>query len=167
MELAAQSLLDRAQLVGQWCIEAGENLRIAQHRDSLRYATVGSGEYKPSLVKFSPGQFVYVQRPTVTNTLQIQARPNILHVVEVRPGGTIVLQGKCGTTCHQNVKNLAPCHLPCIDPAIDPTLARVSEDLPCEVCRFPDRAAQMLLCDNCNTGYLPIGRRQLPCVHVF
>jgi hypothetical protein len=150
---AAESLLQRAALVQQLCVEAGSNLQVAQHRDTLRYAMIRSGEYKPSLVKFWPGQFVYVRRSNVVNTLQIPAYPQILRVVELRPGGVAILQGKCGSTIHQSIKNLAPCHLPGIDPTVDPTLARVSADHPCEVCRFPDREGEMLLCDNCNTGW--------------
>jgi hypothetical protein len=62
-----------------------------------------------------------------THTLQLRARPNnILRVVEVRPGGAVVLQGKCGTSIvHQNNKNLAPCHsfnIIYIDPTVDVTL---------------------------------------------
>jgi hypothetical protein len=98
---------------------------------------------------------VYVQESItiVANTLQVKARPNILRVVEVRPGGAVVLQGKCGTTTHQNITNLAPCHLPGIDPSIDVTLQHVPVDHVCEVCRFPDKESRMLLCDNCNTGW--------------
>jgi len=146
-DLAAESLLARAKMVEQMCVEAGNNLKIAQHRDSLRYALIRSGEYKPSLMKFYAGQFVYVQETNVANTLQVRARPNILRVVDVRPGGSVILQGKCGTTINQNIKNLAPCHLPNIDPTIDVTLQPVPADHACEVCRFPDRASRMLLCD--------------------
>jgi hypothetical protein len=152
-ELAAQSLLQRAKRVQSICPEAFGNLLIAQHRDSLRYAMVRSGSFQPTLVKFFPGQFVYVQRPSQSNTLQVRARPEILRVVAVNPGGAVTLQGKCGKTVQQNVENLAPCFLPNIDPTIDPTLGHVSIDHPCEVCRFVNRAGEMLLCDNCNTGW--------------
>lgn len=151
--VASESLLQRAQLVQRICPEAFGNLLIAQHRDSLRYAMVRSGSFQPTLVKFFPGQFVYVQRPSVANTLQVKARPEILRVVAVNPGGAVTLQGKCGTTVQQNVENLAPCFLPNIDPTIDPTLTHVSGDHPCEVCRFVNRPDKMLLCDNCNTGW--------------
>lgn len=152
-ELAAESLLQRAKHVQRICPEAFGNLLIAQHRDSLRYAMVRSGSFQPTLVKFFPGQFVYVQRPSQSNTLQVRARPEILRVVAVNPGGAVTLQGKCGRTVQQNVENLAPCFLPNIDPTIDATLAYVSSDHPCEVCRFVNRADKMLLCDNCNTGW--------------
>lgn len=152
-EAAAASLLERAKRVSAACPEAFGNLLIAQHRDSLRYAMVRSGSFQPTLVKFFPGQFVYVQRPNQANTLQIKARPEILRVVAVNPGGSVTLQGKCGTTTQQNMENLAPCFLPNIDPTIDPTLSHVSASHPCEVCRFVNRPGHMLLCDNCNTGW--------------
>jgi len=151
--LAAESLLQRAAWVRAMCVEAGDNLLIAQHRDTKRYAMVRQGSYKPSLVEFQPGQFVYVQRADKSNSLQIKARPNVLRVVDIRPGGTVTLQGKCGSTTEQHVSNLAPCHLPGIDPTIDPTVARPPADHPCEVCRLPNRPASMLLCDNCNSGW--------------
>jgi hypothetical protein len=152
-DLAAECLLQRAALVKQLCPEAMANLQIAQHRDKKRYAQIHSGTYKPTVLKFFPGQFVYVQDHDVQNTLQIKARPEILRVVAVRPQGQVTLQGKCGTTIQQNIVNLAPCHLPNIDPTVDPTLARPPEDLPCEVCNSPYDEARMLLCSNCATGW--------------
>ena len=80
------------------------------------------------------------------------ARGEILRVVEVRSGGAVTLEGKCGRRITNNVSNLAPCHLP-VDPTIDPTLAHPSAGQPCEVCRFPDDAARMLLCDACGGGW--------------
>ena len=41
----AQQLTERAQLMQQAASMAGQNLLIAQHRDSLRYARVRSGGY--------------------------------------------------------------------------------------------------------------------------
>jgi hypothetical protein len=164
-EAAAASLLERAKRVQQVCPEAFGNLLIAQHRDSLRYAMVRSGSFQPTLVKFYPGQFVYVQRPQA-NTLQVKARPEILRVVAVNPGGSVTLQGKCGTTVRQNIENLAPCFLPNLDPTIDPTLAHVSHNHFCEVCRFVNRPGEMLLCDNCNTGWhIDCFVPKLPAVH--
>jgi transposase InsO family protein len=151
--LAAGALVQRARWVEEMCIEAGGNLLIAQHRDSLRYAMVRQGDFKPSLLKFFLGQFVYVQRADKVPSLQIKARPNVLRIVEFRGSDTVVLQGKCGATTEQHITNLAPCHLPSIDPTIDPTLQRPPANWPCEVCRFPNKPGRMLLCDNCNTGW--------------
>jgi hypothetical protein len=41
---------------------AMENLSIAQHRDTLRYAHTRGGSYKPKVRQFDVGDFVYLQR---------------------------------------------------------------------------------------------------------
>ncbi len=38
---------------------AMENLSIAQHRDTLRYAHTRGGNYKPKVKQFDVGDFVY------------------------------------------------------------------------------------------------------------
>jgi hypothetical protein len=39
-----------------------ENLSIAQHRDTLRYATIRGGGYRPQVRQFCPGDYVYLQQ---------------------------------------------------------------------------------------------------------
>ncbi|KAJ9511832.1 hypothetical protein QJQ45_004389 [Haematococcus lacustris] len=63
------------------------------------------------------------------------------------------LMGKCGRVMAENVCNLAPCHLPDIDPTIDHTLARPAIDFPCSICKSPSEADNMLVCDGCGKGY--------------
>ena len=158
-DTAAEALLQRAQVIRPLCLEAGENLRIAQHRDTLRYATVRGGGYLPKLRKFEVGDYVYLRAVPGENgerrdhTLQAEARQVILRVLEVRDSGAVLLQGKCGGIIRQNVINLAPCHLPNIDPTLDPSLARPDADLACEVCRYTENDNKMLLCDHCATGW--------------
>jgi hypothetical protein len=41
---------------------AMENLSIAQHWDTLRYAHTRGGSYKPKVKQFDVGDFVYLQR---------------------------------------------------------------------------------------------------------
>ena len=43
-----------------------ENLAIAQHRDTLRYARIRSGAYRPQLRRFRIGDYVYLQREAPT-----------------------------------------------------------------------------------------------------
>jgi len=149
IEAAAADYLQRAELVKRLCIIAGDNLRIAQHRDTLRYAAVRSGSYVPKLKRFEVGDYVYVSRAPQT-TLTIKARPVILRVKEVRSSGVLNLEGRCGRTVAMHISKCAPCHLPDIDPRIDPTLAAPDESVQCETCHSADDEEYMLLCDKCN-----------------
>lgn len=152
-EQAAEYVLRRAQLLQQRCAEAMGNLRIAQHRDKLRYQHVRSGLYRPSSFKFLEGDFVYLRRRTVVNALQSEARPGIYRIKTVKPSGVLVLQGRCGSTMSVNVTECAPCHLSNINPVLDASLQRVGDEFPCAVCESPDDEAHMLICDGCFAGY--------------
>ena len=52
---AAAVVLRRAQALRECCIIAGDNMLIAQHRDTLRYAEVRSGSYAPRLFNLQHG----------------------------------------------------------------------------------------------------------------
>ena len=130
---------------------AMENLSIAQHRDTLRYARIRSGAYRPQLRRFSMGDYVYLQREAPT-TLDVRAGRTILRVKDVLPSGILLLEGKDGRECREHSKNCAPCHLP-IDGSVHPELAVVPEGLPCFACREKKGAASMLLCDHCQRGW--------------
>jgi hypothetical protein len=151
--LAAQELLLRGEYLKRNMPIIANNLAIAQHRDKLRYAQIRSGTYMPLIRKFSVGDYVYLRRPNVANTLQMVAKQVIARVLEVRESGVIILQGKCGNTLSTHVSNLAPCHLPHMDGSIDPELAIPQADHACEGCGFPDGEDRMLLCDFCNNGW--------------
>ena len=163
-DAAAANLLVRREALRQHCLAAGENLLIAQHRQQLWYARRRGGTYTPALRRLHVGDYVYLRMHNPGSTLQITARPEVLRVVELRPEGGVVLQGKCGKTVSTNVANCCPCHLPDIDPEIDVTLQRPDEWLPCEVCGTDDEPHKTLLCDNCGTGWHfycldpPVGR---------
>jgi hypothetical protein len=149
---AEKQLLQRMELMRRNCAIAGENLAIAQHRDTLRYARVRSGDYQPQRYKFAVGDFAYLRRPSPEG-LHMRVKPPIYRVKEVKPSGVVVLQGKCGRTVEHHLVNLAPCHLANIDPTIDVTLQRPDADLACDVCGHQDDEAEMLLCDECGTGW--------------
>ena len=123
---------------------AMENLSIAQHRDTLRYARIRSGAYRPQLRRFRQGDYVYLQREAPT-TLDVRAGRTILRVKEVLPSGLLLLEGKDGRECREHSKNCAPCHLS-IEGTVHPELAVVLEGLPCFVCGEKKGAATMLLC---------------------
>ena len=65
-DTAAADFLARAKLVQDRSIMAGDNLRIAQHRDTLRYAKLRSGCYTPQLKRYLPGDYVYVKRKSAS-----------------------------------------------------------------------------------------------------
>ena len=174
-EAASASILTRAMLMKDMCVTAGNNLRIAQHRDTLRYARIRGGGYLPKLRKFEIGDFVYTQRfsKTKEEALDPRARREILRVKEVRPTGVLFLQGKCGSTIAVRAEHCAPCHLANIDGTLDFTLRSTPENLACQICQFPDQEASMLLCDGCESGYhmhcltpqltsIPIGKWACP-----
>jgi hypothetical protein len=143
---------DRASAFAREIPMAMDNLRIAQHRDSQRYATVRSGSYKPKMRKFVVGDYVYLRRQTL-DTLDVDVSPRILQVVAVKDSGVLSLQGSDGRVVSEHMQNCAPCFLPELDASIDPTRAPVGADLPCAVCGRIDGDDTMLLCDRCNAGY--------------
>jgi hypothetical protein len=50
----------RVDLFKRVILMALENLSIAQHRDTLRYATIRGGGYRPQVRRFQPGDYVYL-----------------------------------------------------------------------------------------------------------
>ncbi|KAH9539343.1 hypothetical protein CY35_15G053300 [Sphagnum magellanicum] len=117
---------------------AMENLSIAQHRDTLRYAHTRGGSYKPKVRQFD---------------VDTSSGRTILRIKAIRPLGVLELQGVNGRTIQDHSKNYAPCHLPNLDPTIITSTWIPPLDYPCQVCQRTDDADQMLFCDNCNGGY--------------
>ncbi|GIL49142.1 hypothetical protein Vafri_5618 [Volvox africanus] len=152
-EAAARSIVQRAVVLRRHMAIAGGNLLIAQHRDSLRYACLRGGAMLPCMRRFEIGDYVYYRNTSARTALDPEAKPEILRVVEVRPTGVLVLEGRCGSRLNAHVSHCAPCHLPIEDHIVDPRLARPSPNLACEVCKFPDAEEWMLLCDGCGTGW--------------
>ncbi|CAM6093253.1 unnamed protein product [Calypogeia fissa] len=143
---------ERASLFKRVMPMAMENLAIAQHRDTLRYAHTRGGGFKPKVRKFEVGDFVYLQRQP-NDTLDTSASRIILRVKSLNPSGVLELQGADGRTIKDHSKNCAPCHLPNLDPTIVTSNWIPPADYPCKVCQRIDDADQMLLCDHCNGGY--------------
>ncbi len=56
----AKVIAKRAALFRRVMPMAMENLSIAQHRDTLRYAHTQGGSYKPKVKQFVVGDFVYL-----------------------------------------------------------------------------------------------------------
>jgi Integrase core domain len=88
-EQASEYLLQRAaalcsSIVQQHCAIAGDNLRIAQHHDQLRYQKMRSGGYYNSATnKFAAGDLIYVRRPNAALEMQSSARNGIYRIQQV------------------------------------------------------------------------------------
>ncbi len=73
-----------------------ENLAIAQHQNTMRYAIVFGGGYRPWVWRFEPKDYVYLQQTTPT-TLDVTMRHVILHVQKVLLSRTLLmLKGQDG-----------------------------------------------------------------------
>jgi hypothetical protein len=116
---------------------AMENLSIAQHRDTLRYAHTWDGSYKPKVKQFDVGDFVYFQRQ-LNDTLDTSSSRTILRIKAIMPSGVLELQGVDGRAIWDHSKNCAPCHLPNLDPTIITSTWIPPLDYPCQVCQKID-----------------------------
>jgi hypothetical protein len=151
---ALESWAKRGIRMKDHCIVAGGNLKIAQHRDKLHYAKMRGGGLTSIVRKFAPGMYVYVRRlKEIKGGLSPLTKPAILKIKQVLGNGTLLLQGKCTSLIKAHVEQCAPCHLPNIDPRLDPELYRPDRHSPCEVCKMTHNFAEMLLCDRCNSGW--------------
>jgi len=110
-------IAERAALFKRVMPMAMENLSIAQHRDTLRYAHTRGGSYKHKVRQFDVGDFVYLQRQP-NDTLNASSNRTILKIKAIRPSGVLELQKFDGGTIRDHSKNCAPCHLPNLDPTI-------------------------------------------------
>ena len=152
-EQAAAHLVKRAELLREHCAIAAGNLRIAQQRDGLRYQRMRSGHYNTTTTKFSPGDTIYVRRPSNPKNLQGAVLPGIYVIREVRDSGTLLVHGQCGTLTEVHSTNCAPCHLPNIDTTINPTLLDIPAGHSCHACGSSEREDVLLVCDSCSRGW--------------
>jgi hypothetical protein len=152
-ELVSSLLLQRQQLMEHRMILARSHLEIAQHRMTLRYARLRDGTYSPSITNFQAGDYVYLRAGTGHSpSLQINVRPVILRVKEVRDTGVLLLEGRDGRTCTRHATTCSPCHLPNIDPEQDLSDAPIG-DIACQLCGSTQDEAVMIICDWCATGW--------------
>jgi hypothetical protein len=76
---------------------AMDNLSIAQHRNTLRYAHPQGSNYKPKVRQFDVGDFVYFQWQ-LNDALNTSFGRTILRIKAIRPSGMLELQGGNGRT---------------------------------------------------------------------
>jgi hypothetical protein len=69
---------------------AMENLSIAQHRDTLRYAHTRGGSYKLKVRQVDVGDFVYLQRQP-NDTLDTSFSCTVLRIKAIKPSGVLEL----------------------------------------------------------------------------
>jgi hypothetical protein len=155
VEAAADELLVRAQLAQEISLQVVENLRLAHARNAARFKALRSGLYQPRISHFQAGDFVYhVDKDHVPGgAFGIPVRGEILKVVEVRPGGVVLVENQGGRQFPKHVERLVPCNLSNVEGTVHPELIKPSWDFPCSVCKDPRHGSRMLLCDGCNMGY--------------
>jgi hypothetical protein len=142
----------RAELFKRVMPMALENLSIAQHRDTLWYATIRGGGYRPQVRRFRPRDYVYLQQ-TAPTTLDVTAGRIILRVHEVLGSGVLLLEGRDGKLWKDHTQNCAPCHLPHIDGTVHPGTSHIPAGLRCRLYGNAKCAATMVICDICSTGW--------------
>jgi hypothetical protein len=151
-ERLAALVEQRAALFRRWMPMAMGNLEIAQHRDTLQYAKTRSGAWKPRLVQYAVGDFVYLQREML-DTLDMRAGASILRIRTVAENGVLELEGSDARTVRVHMEQCATCHRPNVDGRMDPRTAVPPPDFACTWCRKASGATRMLLCDSCGAGW--------------
>ncbi|GIL61968.1 hypothetical protein Vafri_16218 [Volvox africanus] len=98
--LHGRSCSRRRCFAGTW--PAGYLLIVPYH-DSLRYARLRGGAILPRMRRFEIGDYVYYRNTSARTALDPEAKPEILRMVEVRPTGVMVLEGRCGSQLKAHV----------------------------------------------------------------
>jgi hypothetical protein len=89
----ARVVEERARLFEHEMPIAFQNLAIAQHRDTLRYAHTRAGDYKHKLRTFEAGDLVYLKRQKA-DSMDPRVGWIILRVVSVEGNGRVLLEGR-------------------------------------------------------------------------
>ena len=147
-----KELFERAALMRRHRATALSNLRVAQHRDSLRYSVLRSGAYLPKLMQFETGDLVYLSKDNA-RAGQSKVHAPIFQIVDWTTDGNAVCEGADARRVTVGLPRLRRCHLLNVDLTRDVLRGVPSADLPCDICKLPDRAHDMLLCDACGKGF--------------
>ena len=149
------ALSDRVEAIKRANISVGDNLKIAQHRDTLRYAQKRSGGYAPMLRRFQVGDYVYVRaHPASRRNLDSHTHSVVRRVLRVGLSGTLKVQAPNGDVTMVHAENAAPCHVPSEQWTLSAEQMRQGHDTQaCLGCNHTDREEVMLLCDACGQGW--------------
>ncbi len=156
VEEAVKDLVERAAIMGRNAAMAANNLLIAQRRDQLTYARKRDGTYLPKVKVYQEGDYVYVRTASecvAGSGLALAVEPRVLRVVQSRDNGTVLVEGRDGSTRVLNARNLTLCHNPSVDGEIDWSLSKPPADFPCSVCKSALHWGELLLCEGCGLGF--------------
>jgi hypothetical protein len=81
------------------------------------------------------------------------SKPSILRIKTVEKYSVLICEVKCAGTIEVNVAQCAPCHLPDLDPRLDPQWFFMDSHKECVVYEQSTAWADMMLCDKCNRGW--------------
>eukprot|EP00897_Mesotaenium_endlicherianum_P007285 jgi/Mesen1/6585/ME000338S05770 len=118
-------------------LAALDNLKIAQKRDTQRYARTRDGSYRLQMTRIQEGDFVYRKRQTKT-TINTSSGAVILRVKHVFDNGVLEVEGSDGKTMRDHVQNCSLCHLPNIDPTVRVVPEELVPATPCASCKVLD-----------------------------
>ena len=155
VETLAADLLLRSRVAAEVGVSVAHNIRTAHERDCRRFKARRSGLYIPRIHHFHPGDYVFVltQGQIPGGALGIQARNEVLKVLQVRDTGVLVLQNQAGRTIEKHLEHCVPCMLPNIIGDTYAGLVKLQADLACQVCHDHKHWEAMLLCDHCDLGW--------------
>ena len=125
-----------------------------RHRAATRHRALQAGARRGldrPKAKFEPGDYVMLKQAKHT-ALEPIARPHVLRIVEIRPSGSVVMEGSDAARREKQIKNIAHCPLPILDTNMYPERYFRGPSLHCFVCGTRHRSTKMVICDKCNAG---------------
>jgi RNase H-like domain found in reverse transcriptase/Reverse transcriptase (RNA-dependent DNA polymerase)/Integrase core domain/Integrase zinc binding domain/PHD-finger/C-5 cytosine-specific DNA methylase len=156
VKAASAQLLQRARIAAQLEKQLTVHLHHAHERNAERFKRMRSGIYLPRVHQYRPGDYVFVFHPedqVPGGALGIQARHDVLKVVEAQDSGVLVLENRAGERLTRHKEVCAPCPIPNIEGTTHPDMLKPSRSKACERCGDHRKGSKMLLCDHCNAGW--------------
>lgn len=152
----AAAFLNRVLAIKAQGIIIGDNLKIAQHRDTLRYAKKRNGDYEPMIRKFEVGDYVYVRaHQAARKNLDSHTHHKVWRITRVGVAGTLTVQNPEGDMASVHSENAAPCHVPSeFFKVWVGNMPHGQDSMPCKGCGFANTVGpDMLICDACGLAW--------------